>query len=135
MNQATIVGNVGQEPELRFTPQGKAVINFSVGTTHLKGADKTKETTWHDCVAFGTEAENIAASFHKGSRVVIIGRLEKSSYDKNGTKMYRYQMIVNEAALSIKYDTATAEKTTGQPVQKISSNPVAPNYGDEDEPF
>jgi single-strand DNA-binding protein len=130
MNQATIIGNIGKDPELRFTPQGKAIANFSVGTTHLKGVDKEKETTWHDCVAFGTEAENIAASFHKGDRVIVVGRLEKSSYEKNGQKVYRFQMIVNEAGLSIKYDVAVKEK--GAPTQ--AKNASAPNYGDE-EPF
>jgi len=131
MNQSTVIGNLGKDPELRFTPQGKAIANFSVGTTHLKGADKNKETTWHDCVAFGTEAENIAASFHKGDRVVIVGRLEKSSYEKNGEKVYRYQVIVNEAALSIKYDVAVKEKGGTAPAKTAT----APDYGDDEQPF
>lgn len=129
MNNMTIVGNLGQEPELRFTQAGKAVISFSVGTTHLKGADKQKETTWHECVAFGEEAENIAASFHKGSRVIVIGRLERTSYEKNGQKQHRTQIVVNEAALSVRYDPATSEKG-----ERTPQTNTAPQYGD-DAPF
>jgi single-strand DNA-binding protein len=116
MNNITIVGNIGKDPEMRFTQAGKAVVSFSVGTTHLKGADKEKETTWHDCIAFGTEGENIAASCPKGTRVVVVGRLEKTSHEKDGKKNYRVQVVANEVAVSIKYDVATIDKG-GQPAQ------------------
>ena len=127
MNNIHIVGNIGQEPELRFSQAGKAVLSFSVGTTMLKGADKEKETTWHDCVAFGPEAENIAASCPKGTRVIVIGRLEKTSYEKDGKKNYRVQIIANEVGVSVKYDVAVSERGT-QPAKGTVQ------YG-TDEPF
>ena len=126
MNNITIVGNIGQEPELRYTQAGKAVLSFSVGTSMLKGADKTKETTWHDCIAFGEEAENIAASCKKGTRVIVVGRIEKTSYEKDGKKNYRVQIVANEVGVSIKYDTATSERSTQPSKATVQYGPEEP---------
>jgi single-strand DNA-binding protein len=106
MNQISIVGKAGQNPELKFTNNGMAVCTFSVATNR-KVKDE-KETTWHDCVAFDKLAENIAGSIAKGNEVIVVGRLEKRKYDKkDGTKAEKVQIIVDNCGLSLRWDCAS----------------------------
>lgn len=103
-----IVGRIGRDPELRFSASGMAVANFSVATTR-KVNDK-EETTWFDCVSFGEQAENYVSSFIKGSRVIVIGRIEIKEYTKkDGTEAKKTQIIVDEAGLSARWKRVLAE--------------------------
>jgi single-strand DNA-binding protein len=82
----TIVGNVGSEPELRFTPSGAAVCNFSVAVTPRRKDPQTQEwgdgePTWYRVNAWRSLAENLAESITKGSRVIVVGRLENRKYE------------------------------------------------------
>lgn len=82
----TIVGNVGSEPELRFTPSGAAVCNFSVAVTPRRKNQQTQEwedgePTWYRVNAWRSLAENLAESITKGSRVIVVGRLENRKYE------------------------------------------------------
>lgn len=81
----TIVGNLGDDPELRFTPSGAAVCNFSIGQTpRVKEGDDwvDGEATWFRCNAWRELAENIAESLEKGTRVVVQGYMSTRSYEK-----------------------------------------------------
>jgi single-strand DNA-binding protein len=82
----TIVGNVGSEPELRFTPSGAAVCNFSVAVTPRRKNQQTQEwedgePTWYRVNAWRSLAENLAESITKGSRVIVVGRIENRKYE------------------------------------------------------
>lgn len=90
-NHFTITGNVGQDPELRFTPSGDAVVNLSVADTPRRFNQDTKEwedageTLWVRVAAWKDKAEAIAESVHKGDRVVVVGRLKQRTWqDNNG---------------------------------------------------
>ena len=77
-HQLTIVGNVGREPEMRYSPNGNAVTSVSVATNRTwKSADgqKQKETVWFRCSAWGKTAEVVSQFVHKGNKVLILGRL------------------------------------------------------------
>lgn len=90
-NHFTITGNVGQDPELRFTPSGDAVVNLSVADTPRRFNQDTKEwedageTLWVRVAAWKDKAEAIAESVHKGDRIVVVGRLKQRTWqDNNG---------------------------------------------------
>lgn len=83
--QITFVGNLGGDPELRFTPSGVAVVNFSVGVAERKREGDQwvdGETTWYRCNAWRTLAENIAESLAKGARVVVTGTIKSRRYQR-----------------------------------------------------
>ena len=103
MNNMTIVGRLGRDPELRFTADGKPVANFSVATDY--GRDDNKKTSWHNVVCFGTLAENVCASIHKGSRVIVAGRLDVSDYEtKDGEKKKKHELIADAVGVELRFD-------------------------------
>jgi|DEB0MinimDraft_3_1074331.scaffolds.fasta_scaffold32399_3 single-strand DNA-binding protein len=102
MNRITVVGNVGQDPQLRYSPSGKAIVKFSVADT--TGKDDQKKTVWHDVVAFDEQAENVAAQVVKGSRVVVTGRLNKEPFEgKDGVKRVSVEVIADEVGVSLRW--------------------------------
>jgi single-strand DNA-binding protein len=116
MNTITIHGNVGQEPEMRYTANQKAVITFSVGDTY--GKDDKKKTTWHNVTAFGNLAENIAHSVRKGDTVIVTGRLETEEYTKkDGTKGKSTRLIADEVGYSLRWKSVVPDQT-----EKVMAN-------------
>lgn len=110
MNTITIHGNVGQEPELKFTPSGMAVVTFTIADTY--GRDDKKKTTWHNVTAFSKLAENIAASINKGDSIVVTGRLEQEEYTKkDGTKGKSTRVIADEAGVSLRWNAWVKDQT------------------------
>ena len=79
----TITGNITRDPELRFIANGKATVSFGVAVTRKWKTDngEQEQTSFFNVVAWGTLAENVAASLNKGHRVIVTGRLEQRSYD------------------------------------------------------
>ncbi len=114
----TVVGNLTADPELRFTPSGAAVANFTVASTPRTLDKATNE--WKDgdalflrCSVWRQAAENVAESLTRGMRVVVQGRLKQRSYEtKEGEKRTVYEMDVDEVGPSLKYATAKVNKTT-----------------------
>lgn len=92
MNTLTVVGNISDEPKLRFTPSGEAVVNFNIAQTPRKYDSATKqyvdagETNFYRCTAWGQKAQNIAESLEKGARVIIVGKLKTEKYERNNEK-------------------------------------------------
>ncbi|MDZ4723453.1 MAG: single-stranded DNA-binding protein [candidate division Zixibacteria bacterium] len=98
VNKAILIGRLGKDPELKYTPGGKAVANFSLATTERwSGQDgqKNESTTWHNIVAWGRQAELCKEYLAKGREVYIEGRIDNRSYDdKEGNKKYISEVIV-----------------------------------------
>jgi single-strand DNA-binding protein len=95
-NKITVVGNLGREPELRYTPQGNAVCNFSIATNEKK-RDKSGEfqdvTTWFRVTLWGKQAENASKYLTKGSPVYIEGRLRVDEWtDRDGNNRYTLEV-------------------------------------------
>jgi len=102
MNTITVIGNVGRDPELKYSASGTAVTKFSVADT--TGKDDTKKTVWHDVIVFKEQAEHVAASVVKGTRVVVTGRLDKSEYTgKDGVKKQRVEIIADDVSVSLRW--------------------------------
>jgi|WetSurMetagenome_2_1015567.scaffolds.fasta_scaffold23183_3 single-strand DNA-binding protein len=97
VNKAILIGNLGADPELRYTPTQQAVASFSLATTE-KYKDKSgtlqSRTEWHNIVLWGRLAEIAQSYLKKGSPVYIEGRIQYRSYDdKNGVKKYRTEVV------------------------------------------
>jgi len=117
-NQISIHGNIGQEPDLRYTPSGMAVVEFSLGDSY--GKDEKKKTTWHNVVAFGALAENFAGSAAKGNSVVVVGRYEAEEYTKkDGTKGKSIKVVADEIGMSVRWNRWVKDDTNAV-VNKIT---------------
>jgi single-strand DNA-binding protein len=116
----TVVGNLVDDPELRFTPSGAAVANFRIASTPRTFDRQTNE--WKDgealflsCSVWRQAAENVAESLQRGMRVVVQGRLKSRSYeDREGQKRTVFEIEVEEVGPSLKYATAKVSRTTRQ---------------------
>lgn len=99
MNKVILLGNLGQSPELKKTPSGTAVTNFSLATTeHRKQQDGSyaDSTEWHKIVAWGKHAENCCKYLSKGRKVLVEGRNQTRSYDKDGQKVYVTEVVASQ---------------------------------------
>ena len=116
----TVVGNLTDDPDLRFTPSGAAVANFTVASTPRFFDKQTNE--WKDgdalflrCSIWRQAAENVAESLHRGTRVIVSGRLRQRSYEtREGEKRTVVELDVDEVGPSLKYATAKVARTTRQ---------------------
>lgn len=135
MGDVTIVGNLTADPDLKFTPSGAAVANFTVASTPRTFNKDTKE--WEDgeslfmrCSIWRQPAENVAESLRIGHRVVVTGRLKQRSYETtSGEKRTVIELEADEVAPSLRY--ATAEVTKKPSTQK--ARPA--EYDDSEPPF
>ena len=114
----TVVGNLTGDPELRFTPTGAAVANFTVASTprtfdRSTNEFKDGETLFMRCSVWREAAENVAESLQRGARVIVTGRLVSRSWDdkETGQKRTVMEMQVDEVGPSLRYATAKVNKT------------------------
>ncbi|WP_032381028.1 single-stranded DNA-binding protein [Rhodococcoides fascians] len=110
---AQIVGTLGGDPELRFTPQGLAVVNMSVAVTErVRDGEgwKDGDTTWYRANAWRQLAENIGESLKKGDQVVILGRVKNRPYEKEGQTRYSLEIEIDEIGASLRFATARPQK-------------------------
>lgn len=116
----TVVGNLVDDPELRFTPSGAAVANFRIASTPRTFDRQTND--WKDgdalfltCSVWRQAAENVAESLQKGMRVVVQGRLKSRQYEtREGEKRTVFEIDVDEVGPSLRYATAKVQRTTRQ---------------------
>jgi single-strand DNA-binding protein len=114
----TVVGNLTDDPELRFTPSGAAVANFTVASTPRNFNRQTNE--WEDgeamflrCSIWRQAAENVAESLQRGMRVVVQGRLKARSYEtREGEKRTVFELDVEEIGPSLKFATAKVNRVS-----------------------
>ena len=138
----TLVGNLTADPELRFTPSGAAVANFTVASTPRTFDRQTNE--WRDgdamflnCAVWRQAAENVAESLQKGMRVIVQGRLKSRSYEtREGERRTVFEIDVDEIGPALKYATAKVSRNAsgGQGGARSSgggSGGGGANYGDD----
>ncbi|MFD8564859.1 single-stranded DNA-binding protein [Streptosporangium canum] len=113
----TLIGNLVDDPELRFTPSGHAVARFRVASTprvldKQSGEWKDGNGLYLTCNAWRKLGENVAESLQRGTRVIVQGRLQQRSYEtKEGEKRTVMEVEVDDVALSLKFDVAKVDKT------------------------
>jgi single-strand DNA-binding protein len=114
----TIIGNLVDDPELRFTPSGAAVANFRVASTprtfdRQAGEWKDGETLFLSCSVWRQAAENVAESLQRGMKVIVQGRLKQRSFEtREGEKRTVFEIDVDEVGPSLRNATAKVTKTT-----------------------
>lgn len=99
INKAILIGNLGADPEVRYTQNGAAVANFNIATTEnwVKDGQKEEKTEWHRIVAFGRLGEVCGEYLSKGSKVYIEGRIQTRQWDdKDGNKRYTTEIVARE---------------------------------------
>lgn len=100
INKVILVGNLGKDPEVRYTQDGKAVAQFSIATSEewkdKNTGEKREKTEWHRVVAFGRLGEICGEYLSKGRQVYIEGRLQTSSYEKDGITRYSTDIIADK---------------------------------------
>ena len=100
VNKAILVGNLGRDPEMRHTPNGQAVVNFTLATSESwtdKSGQKQERTEWHRIVVWGKRGETCAKYLSKGRSVYVEGRLRTRSWDdQEGKKRYMTEIIAND---------------------------------------
>ena len=95
VNKAIILGNLGRDPEMTYTPSGLAVCKFSIATSR-KGKDGQDITQWHRCTAFGKTGELISQYVNKGNQLYVEGEITYGQYEKDGVTRYTTDIIVRE---------------------------------------
>jgi single-strand DNA-binding protein len=136
----TVVGNLTADPELRFTPAGAAVANFTVASTprtfdREPGQWRDGDAMFLRCSLWRQYAENVAESLGRGARVVVHGRLRQRSFDtKEGEKRTVLELEVDEIGPSLRYATAKVTKaarvTGGDGSSAWTPEPVAAGVGE-----
>src|SRR5204863_7160515 len=112
----TVVGNLTDDPELRFTPSGAAVAKFRIASTprtldRASGEWKDGEPLFLACSVWRQAAENVAESLQRGSRVIVSGRLRQRTYEtREGEKRTVIELEVDEIGPSLRYATAKVQK-------------------------
>jgi len=103
VNKVILVGNLGADPIMRYTPNGTAVVNFSIATTDKftsKSGERESRTEWHRVVAWSKLAEICNQYLKKGKQIYVEGRLQTRSWDdQSGTKRYTTEVVVNNMVM------------------------------------
>ena len=138
MNQVVIVGNLTDDPELRYTPNGAAVVKFRVAVNRRyqdqSGQWKDAETSYFTVNAWRTLAENSAESLTRGSRVVVVGRLQTRSWEtQEGDKRTVTEIEADELGPSLRWATAKVEKQSRGGGGDWQPNPVSVGVGGTNE--
>ena len=139
INKAILIGNLGRDPELRYTPSGRAVVSFPLATTdQWTGQDgqRNEKTVWHNIIAWGKQAEVMKEYLRKGRQVYIEGRIDNRSYEKKdgSGKAYISEVIVqNFQFLGGRPDNAGGRAETEAPPESEAPEGAASN--DDDLPF
>jgi single-strand DNA-binding protein len=140
-NTMTIIGNLTNDPELRFTQAGKPMLTGSIASNrrYQVNGEWKEEPSYFNYVIWGDLADNAAASLRKGSRVLATGRLQQREWqDKDGNKRISYDLVIDEIAPSLKWATVTITKTAksaeSSPTASYTADAPTPSYTEE-EPF
>jgi len=139
VNKVILVGNLGDEPVIRYTGDGKAIANLRVATSESwmdKEGNKQERTEWHKVSVFDKLAEICKTYLHKGSKVFLEGKLQTRSWDKDGVQQYTTEVVLsgwnsNLMMLDKKGDPVEPKEVTEKP--KIE--PVPAGEIEDDIPF
>lgn len=114
LNVAHIAGRLTRDPELKALPSGQSIANLSIATNHTytnKEGEKKDIAEYHNVIIFGKQAENSAKFLKKGDEALVEGRLQTRSWDKDGQKQSRTEIIANSIQFGSKAPTPKAGNT------------------------
>lgn len=140
LNKAMIYGNLTRDPEMKALPSGMQVCTFSVATNRSyndRDGKRQEAVEYHNVSSFGKQAEVIAKYLTKGSGIYVEGRLQTNSWEKDGVKQYRTEIVVDKFEFGPKSGGATGGGSAPAASSPASSDsrggaPVLPEYPSED---
>jgi len=152
VNKVILIGNLGNDPDMRYTASGAAVANITIATTESwkdkVSGEKQEKTEWHRVVFFGRLAEIVGEYLRKGSQIYVEGRLQTHKWeDKEGKDRYTTEIVANEMQMlggrsggSANFDSAPKSATPDtipepQTAPATSSSPTPADNFDDDIPF
>lgn len=103
LNRVYLMGNLGADPELRMTPGGQPVLKLRMATTESyldKNNTRQERTEWHRVTVWGKRGEGLSKILSKGDRIMVEGRIQTSSYEKDGEKRYSTEVVANNVLLA-----------------------------------
>jgi single-strand DNA-binding protein len=103
LNKVMLLGNLGADPELRVTPGGQAILKLRLATTETyldKSNTRQERTEWHSITVWGKRGEALGKILAKGSNIFVEGAIRTSSYEKDGEKRYRTEIVANNILLT-----------------------------------
>jgi single-strand DNA-binding protein len=136
VNKVILLGNLGSDPELRYTPSGRTVANFSIATSEQwtnKDGEKEEKTEWHRIVAWGRLGEICGEYLSKGSQIYIEGRIQTRAWeDKDGNKRYTTEIIAQNMQM-----LGSPSRKQGEALSTEERHPVEEpiSIPDDDIPF
>lgn len=140
VNKVILVGNLGKDPELRYTPSGTAVCTFSLATTERfknKQGEQQDRTEWHNIVVWAGLAEICGKYLTKGKQIYLEGRLQYRSYDdRDGNKRYITEVVANEMQMLGRAGDQPDSGRSSSSSDDFSQAPPEPQFNpDDDIPF
>ncbi len=136
LNKAMIYGNLTRDPEMKALPSGMQVCSLSIATNRVyvdRDGKKQENTDYHNVVVFGKQAETSAKWLTKGSGVYIEGRLQTRSWDKDGQKQYRTEIVADRVQFGPKSSGGGASPAPmGTNPQDDNKAPALPDYPEEE---
>lgn len=134
LNKVMLIGNLGKDPELKYTPSGVAVATFSMATSEQwkdQEGNAQERTEWHNIVAWRKLAEIVGEYMKKGKKVYIEGKLQTRNYEKDGVKRYITEIVADQI---IMLDGA-GQRTAGSSAVEETAPAVSDAPKDDDLPF
>ena len=143
INKVILVGNLGDEPVIRYTGDGKAIANLRVATSESwmdKEGNKQERTEWHKVSVFDKLAEICKTYLHKGSKVFLEGKLQTRSWDKDGVQQYTTEVVLSGwnstlMMLDKKGDPVEPKEVTEEATEQPKIQPVPAEEKEGDIPF
>lgn len=134
VNKAIIIGNLGSDPELKYTPSGQAVANFSIATTETFNdaqGQRQDRTEWHRIVVWGKQAETCGRYLSKGRQVFVEGKIQTRQWeDRDGNKRYTTEIVARDVRfLGNQRDNAGMSQGGGQATAGYGGGQGGGNYG------
>jgi single-strand DNA-binding protein len=150
-NTVTVIGNVTRDPELRFTPSGMAIASFGLAVnrvwTDRQSNERKEQVSFFDIKCWAQLGENVSASVAKGNRVIVTGRLEQQSWEQDGNKRSKVEIVADEVGPSLRWATASISRNErtgggdfggggggGAARQQVPNEPSG-GYASDEEPF
>ncbi len=137
LNKVQLYGNLTRDPEMRALPSGQQVANFSIATNRVykdKEGQKKEQVEYHNVVAFGRQADLIGQYMKKGRPLFIEGRLQTRTWDKEGAKQYRTEIVADRVQFGPR--TGGTQGGSSAPASSGTTNTApaasAPEYPEED---
>jgi single-strand DNA-binding protein len=131
-NKAIVVGNLTRDPELKSMPSGDNVVNVAIATNRKwkdKQGQKIEEVEFHNVVIFGKMAETVAQYMTKGSEMLVEGRLKTSSWEQDGVKKYKTEIVAENVKFGSKKENSSSYKNPAS--QQPTDTPPPSNDNDD----